>query len=68
MTLLSARQTRHTFTPHKRCGDAAEANGDIYKKTYTGLYCIGCESFKTEKEIVDGKCANAYRSEIRTNF
>jgi methionyl-tRNA synthetase len=33
-----------------------EANGDIYKKTYTGLYCVGCESFKTEKEIVDGKC------------
>jgi methionyl-tRNA synthetase len=32
------------------------ANGDIYKKTYSGLYCVGCESFKTEKELVDGKC------------
>ncbi len=32
------------------------ANGDIYKKTYTGLYCVGCESFKTEKDLVDGKC------------
>lgn len=31
-------------------------NGDIYKKSYTGLYCVGCESFKTEKELVDGKC------------
>ncbi len=31
-------------------------NGDIYKKTYHGLYCIGCESFKTEKELVAGKC------------
>jgi len=30
--------------------------GDIYKKTYTGLYCVGCESFKTEKEVVDGTC------------
>ncbi len=29
---------------------------DIYKKSYTGLYCVGCESFKTEKEIVDGHC------------
>lgn len=36
----------------RRCA----AKGDIYKKTYTGLYCVGCESFKTEKECVDGKC------------
>lgn len=33
-----------------------EAKGDIYKKTYSGLYCVGCESFKTEKELADGKC------------
>jgi methionyl-tRNA synthetase len=33
-----------------------DAAGDIYKKSYTGLYCVGCEAFKTEKEIVDGKC------------
>lgn len=32
------------------------ANGDIYKKKYSGLYCIGCESFKTEKDLVDGLC------------
>lgn len=31
-------------------------NGDIYKKEYTGLYCIGCERYLTEKELVDGKC------------
>ncbi|MGI8420067.1 MAG: methionine--tRNA ligase [Candidatus Levyibacteriota bacterium] len=31
-------------------------NGDIYKKAYTGLYCVGCESFKTEKELVNGLC------------
>ncbi len=34
----------------------AEKNGDIYKKEYEGLYCVGCESFKTEKELVNGKC------------
>jgi methionyl-tRNA synthetase len=33
-----------------------DANGDIYKKKYKGYYCPGCEAFKTEKEIVDGKC------------
>ncbi len=30
--------------------------GDIYKGKYTGLYCIGCESFKTETDLVDGVC------------
>ena len=30
--------------------------GDIYKKKYLGLYCVGCEEFKTEKQLVDGKC------------
>ncbi len=30
--------------------------GYIYKKKYGGLYCVGCEAFKTEKELVDGLC------------
>lgn len=33
-----------------------KANGDIYKKKYEGLYCEGCESFKEESELADGKC------------
>ncbi|MHC5539355.1 class I tRNA ligase family protein [Singulisphaera rosea] len=39
--------------------------GDIYKKSYTGLYCNGCESFKTEKEIVDGRCPNHPNTPLR---
>lgn len=35
-----------------RCAD----NGDIYKKNYGGFYCVGCEDFYTEKDLVDGKC------------
>jgi methionyl-tRNA synthetase len=31
-------------------------NGHIYQDTYAGLYCVGCEAFKTEAELVDGKC------------
>ncbi|MFA6338498.1 MAG: methionine--tRNA ligase [Candidatus Paceibacterota bacterium] len=31
-------------------------SGDIYKKKYKGLYCPGCEEFKKEKELVNGKC------------
>ncbi|MDD5397028.1 MAG: methionine--tRNA ligase [Candidatus Moranbacteria bacterium] len=31
-------------------------NGSIYKGSYKGLYCVGCEQFKSENELVDGKC------------
>jgi methionyl-tRNA synthetase len=30
--------------------------GDIYFGSYGGHYCVGCERFLTEKDIVDGKC------------
>jgi methionyl-tRNA synthetase len=30
--------------------------GDVYEDVYAGLYCVGCEAFKTEDELVDGKC------------
>lgn len=29
---------------------------DIKLKKYKGLYCIGCEEFKTKKDLVNGKC------------
>ncbi len=29
---------------------------DLYKKNYRGYYCVGCEEFKTEADLVDGKC------------
>jgi len=32
------------------------AKGDIYKKKYKGLYCVGCEKFITEKDLINGKC------------
>lgn len=28
----------------------------IYKGTYQGLYCVGCERYYTAKELVDGSC------------
>lgn len=36
----------------KRCAE----KGDIYKKEFEGLYCVGCEKYLTQKEIVDGEC------------
>ena len=35
--------------------------GDIYKGEYKGLYCIPCESFWTESQLVDGKCPDCGR-------
>src|SRR5204863_6383235 len=31
-------------------------NGDVYEGVYSGLYCVGCEEFKSPAELVDGKC------------
>src|SRR5262249_33736399 len=30
--------------------------GDIYEGTYEGWYCVGCEAFKQDKDLVDGQC------------
>jgi methionyl-tRNA synthetase len=43
-------------------------NGDIIFGEYGGLYCVGCERYYTEKELVNGKCPQhdiklEYRSE-----
>ena len=32
------------------------ATGDIYEGVYEGWFCVGCEAFKPEKELVDGRC------------
>lgn len=43
----------------RRCAalKPGERESDIYKKSYTGVYCVGCEAFKTEHELTeDGHC------------
>src|SRR3990172_7074806 len=35
-----------------------EGKPAVYQGEYTGRYCLGCEKFLTEKELVDGKCPN----------
>lgn len=51
---------RTTADYHKAASQAiwkaAEKAGDIYKKQYKALYCVGCESFRTASDLVDGKC------------
>ena len=50
-----------TTEPRHRVGVTALAQrihdaGDIYQGVYEGWYCVGCEAFKQEKDLVDGKC------------
>lgn len=36
----------------KRCKD----KGDIYEKEFEGFYCVGCERFLSQRDLIDGKC------------
>ncbi|NCO15140.1 methionine--tRNA ligase [Candidatus Wolfebacteria bacterium CG1_02_39_135] len=36
-------------------------SGAIYKDKYKGLYCIGCERFLAEKDLINGLCPNHLR-------
>src|SRR5215831_4819270 len=39
-------------------------SGDVYKGVYEGLYCVGCEQFKTEEDLVNGLCPYHNRAPI----
>ncbi len=38
--------------------------GFIYKGIYKGLYCVGCEAYKTESDLVDGLCPDHKKAPI----
>lgn len=38
--------------------------GYIYKSAYKGKYCVPCESFWTESQLIDGKCPDCHRDVI----
>jgi methionyl-tRNA synthetase len=52
---------RTTDEQHKKVVQKVLQNlhdhGSVYKGEYEGLYCVGCEQFKNENELVDGRCA-----------
>jgi methionyl-tRNA synthetase len=54
------RFIRTTEKEHKRISQEifkrVFEKGDIYKGKYEGFYCVGCEAFITEKDLVNGKC------------
>ncbi len=53
--IRTSDKTRHYPTAQKIWKKLIDAH-DLYKKKYKALYCIGCESFKTMKEIENEEC------------
>ncbi|MSR71480.1 MAG: methionine--tRNA ligase, partial [Candidatus Taylorbacteria bacterium] len=72
VTLFGLTKDIHFIrTSDVRHVDAAKAfwlrvkeRGFIYKKNYQTKYCIGCETEKTDSELVDGKCPEHQNSTI----
>lgn len=40
----------------KKIWQILNENGDIYKGKYSGLYCVGCEAYLGQRDLIDGKC------------
>ncbi|HEX7259615.1 MAG TPA: methionine--tRNA ligase [Candidatus Saccharimonadia bacterium] len=43
---------------------AVQASDDMYKGVYEGLYCVGCEEFKKESDLVNGHCPEHPNQEL----
>lgn len=53
--IRTSDQVRH-WPAAQKLWKRLEAEGDLYKKTYHGLYCIGHEAFVTDKDLENGIC------------
>ncbi|KHO55356.1 MAG: methionyl-tRNA synthetase [archaeon GW2011_AR19] len=60
LNIHPSRFIRTTDEDHKKLVQEAinkcKKSGDIYLGEYKGLYCVGCEKYYTEKDLVNGKC------------
>jgi len=49
--------TQHHFPASQKLWELCDKAGDIYKKAYEGLYCVGCETFYEPEELNEqGEC------------
>ena len=56
MTSSSGRPTRGTRHSSPTSSSASTTRVTSTRTCTPGFYCVGCEAFKTESELVDGKC------------
>ena len=57
---IRTTEPRHEIQVQK-IFDRLMDQGDIYKGEYEGWYCVPCETFFTETQLVDGKCPDCGR-------
>ena len=59
---------RTTEARHKERAQAlwrrCEQRGDIYEADYQGLYCVGCEAYYTEKDLVEGRLCPVHKKPV----
>ncbi|MGN9909403.1 methionine--tRNA ligase [Phytohabitans sp. LJ34] len=53
--IRTSRDPRHR-PGVERLWRACAESGDLYRKHYEGLYCVGCEQFYTPAELAGGRC------------
>lgn len=62
---------RTTDPDHERAVQQAFSQlleqGDIYKASYEGLYCTGCEEFKNERDLSEGRCPQHPQEALATH-
>lgn len=46
----------HEFLKTLKNAKTPQGNHALYEAEYEGLYCVGCEAYKFETDLVDGKC------------
>lgn len=57
---IQTTEPRHEIIAQK-IFDIFMEQGDIYKGEYEGWYCVPCETYFTETQLVDGKCPDCGR-------
>jgi methionyl-tRNA synthetase len=55
-SVRTSRDRRHCPSV-ERLFRALAVSGDLYRRRYSGAYCVGCESFLDPAELVDGLCS-----------
>ncbi len=53
---IRTTEPRHRARRSRVRRSGSTAAGDIYEGHYEGWYCVSCEAFKQEKDLVDGLC------------
>ncbi|MDI6734210.1 MAG: methionine--tRNA ligase [Patescibacteria group bacterium] len=61
---IRTTEERHTKGAQKLW--SACKKEDIYKKNYEGVYCVGCEEFKTPKELINNHCPEHPNSDLES--